>query len=359
MAFGKIVFINTLNNFSGSPKVLSIVIGELSRHYDCTLITSRGEGFLSGLEGVGYVYNGYKWTGRKFGTMLRIVWSHIRVFFMVLFRSGRDTLFYINTITPYSAALACKLTGKRRVYHVHENMRQRKPLYSIFRRTFALCNTKTIFVSKYLEGTACRLKDSRVIYNCLDDGFTDKSNAWMSSADRVSGTNILFIGSLKRFKGVDEFVALARMLPEYRFEMVVSASEDEISRYFGETEMPANLTIYPLQTDLHPFYRRAKLLLQLSHPDECVETFGLTILEAMAYGVPAIVPNVGGPVELVENGINGFTVNPYDVEDIKSIIKNILTDGELYDRLAAAAFVKCKRFDRNHMLDEIKEYITK
>jgi glycosyltransferase involved in cell wall biosynthesis len=354
----KLVFIHTLNNFSGSPKVLSVVVGELSQHYECTLITSRGEGFLSGIGNVRYVNNHYRWSGGKVATMLRLVWSQIFVFFMVLFWKGRGTLFYINTITPFGAALACKLTGKKRIYHVHENMRQRKPLYSVYRRVFALCNTKTIFVSKYLESTACGLKDSRVIYNCLDDDFTDRSAAWMSSPGRLPGTNILFVGSLRRFKGVDEFVAVARMLPEYRFEMVLSAAESEIAGYFGETVMPENLAVYPWQTDLHPFYRRAKLLLQLSHPDECVEAFGLTILEAMAYGVPAIVPDAGGPLELVENGVNGFTVDPYDVECVRDKILAFMNDNVFYAEASRSAFEKSMDFTRHEMTDNVERYIS-
>jgi glycosyltransferase involved in cell wall biosynthesis len=87
---------------------------------------------------------------------------------------------------------------------------------------------------------------------------------------------------------------------------VVNATEKEIQEYFKGKEIPKQLIIYPTQTDTHPFYQEASVILNLSHPDLWVETFGLTILEGMRYGLPAIVAPVGGVTELVEDNKNGF-----------------------------------------------------
>jgi len=39
------------------------------------------------------------------------------------------------------------------------------------------------------------------------------------------------------------------------------------------------------------------------------EAFGLTIIEAMASGLPTFAPKFGGPLEIIEHGVSGFLLN--------------------------------------------------
>ena len=47
-----------------------------------------------------------------------------------------------------------------------------------------------------------------------------------------------------------------------------------------------------------------------------VEPFGLAILEAMAVGLPVLVPNQGGTKDLVKHNISGFQFNANDKNDL-------------------------------------------
>ncbi len=40
------------------------------------------------------------------------------------------------------------------------------------------------------------------------------------------------------------------------------------------------------------------------------EAFGLTVIEAMASGLPTFATRYGGPLEIIENGVSGFHINP-------------------------------------------------
>ena len=53
------------------------------------------------------------------------------------------------------------------------------------------------------------------------------------------------------------------------------------------------------------------------------EAYGNVIVEAMACGVPVIAYDLGGPGELIENGINGFLVKPNDFEGLIKATKLI------------------------------------
>lgn len=353
----KVVFIHSLNNFSGSPNVLSIVIkGFLRKGYTVELITSHGEGFLSDLEGISYRYTCYRWSANKIKTLFWLILSQVQLFFMILLSSKSNTTYFINTIVPFGAALACYLSNKRYIYHVHENMQQDKPVYRIFRWTYRKFNRKSIFVSQYLKTTALNCRNGIVIHNALDPDFIKTANKYLSIDGNVK-SNILMVASLRKFKGVYEFAELARELPHYPFELVLNATDKEVKAFADEIKKPENLTIYSAQVNMHPFYKRAKMLLQLSHPESWVETFGLTILEAMVYGVPAIVPNVGGPTELVDDGLNGFLVDPHNQEDIISKIKLLMQDDNKYATFSSSALKKSTHFEEEKMIAEIENYL--
>lgn len=111
-----------------------------------------------------------------------------------------------------------------------------------------------------------------------------------------------------------------------------------IKEYLGE-DIPGNLHIYPTQKDIHQFLANADLIVNLSDPSGWIETFGMTILEAIAYQIPALVPNVGGPTELVENGVNGYCIDTTNVTEVCKYIK-VVFDEDNYSKLVEGT--KCK-----------------
>jgi L-malate glycosyltransferase len=357
----QIVFVHLLNDYSGSPLVLSQVIQSLPDwEYQKRLYTSTSsrEGFLSDLDAVQTVQFRYRWKANGWLRLLSYTFSQLLLFFQLLRFCRKDVLIYVNTLLPFGAALAGRLMGKKVIYHMHETSMKPPPLKAFLRFVANHTAESVIYVSHYLAA-AEKLPRPRsvVIHNCLPPAFTKKAfRQDVQPTDKPH--RILMLCSMKEYKGISEFLALAQILPQLHFELVLNTSPGELQSWLARQHSPANLTVHPAQRDTHPFYQRATIVINLSHPDKWIETFGMTVLEAMSYGLPVIVPPIGGPGELVVHGANGFLADYRDLETIAGYIRQLATDGLLYQRMSGQALLRSKSFSARHFKTSILNTIT-
>jgi len=66
------------------------------------------------------------------------------------------------------------------------------------------------------------------------------------------------------------------------------------------------------------------------------------VLEAMAQGVPAIVSNVGGPSEIVRDGVEGLLAPPGDAAALAAALQRLTGDDALRRACAARALERVR-----------------
>ena len=76
------------------------------------------------------------------------------------------------------------------------------------------------------------------------------------------------------------------------------------------------------------------------------EGLPMGVLEAMAAGMPVVSTTVGGIPDAIENGIDGFLVEPGDVTALAGILRQLLGDAELRRRTGEAARKKIREYFR-------------
>lgn len=68
----------------------------------------------------------------------------------------------------------------------------------------------------------------------------------------------------------------------------------------------------------------------LVHPTICLEIFGLNIAEALAMGKPVLATRCGGAEMQIKEGVNGWLVDPNNVEELTRRIKEIIIHFDHY-----------------------------
>ena len=186
----------------------------------------------------------------------------------------------------HSDRISCAYPWVRVIYHLHETSMNPPVLKWFLKKVVKLTASHVVYVSRFLqEKEPVQGPNAHVVYNALSEEFRSRGRVHQYEISDKKKFTVLMLCSLKEYKGVNEFVTLARRLHLVRFELVLNSSKEEIEKYFLAQELPHNLIIFPKQKNVHPFYERAHLVLNLSHPDKWIETFGMTILEGMSYGI--------------------------------------------------------------------------
>ena len=81
-------------------------------------------------------------------------------------------------------------------------------------------------------------------------------------------------------------------------------------------------------------------------------------VEAMAFGIPVIVPPVGGPVEIVREGIEGYLISSYEIDKIANTIMALSHDEAKCIELSNNAKIRSADFKESVFEKNILEVIS-
>lgn len=349
----KILFFHLLNNYTGSPQVLrNTILTARDMGKEVHLYTSLGGGFLSGIPGITYHSNYYVRSRFRILTLFTFFLSQFMLALRLLRHRSDDSIFYVNTILPFSAIWMGKLLGKKVIVHVHEfeiSPRLLNDFLFWVVRTYA---DTIVVVSNFLaQNPSLSPRKLKVVYNCVKKEIEDQA---FLKVVRREEFRVLMLASLRPYKGIYEFLELAKELPGVRFDLILSDSETDVDRWKSALEVPINATILPVQEDVIPFFEKASLVINLAHKEEWLETFGMTILEGMYFGLPGIVPTEGGVTELIQEEVNGFQIDYSDLPKVKALIEKMQSDSLFWTELSQNSSERAKSFSRGIFEKEIR-----
>ena len=180
----------------------------------------------------------------------------------------------------------------------------------------------------------------RTVYNGVDterfsprnrDTFRDKTReAWGIGGDEVV---FLIVAHNFALKGVPELAecVTAKGFPSCRVLVVGRGDKRRIAQQ-AESRAPGRVIFAGAVADAAPFYAAADAYVHPTHYDPC----SLTVLEALAAGLPAVTTTANGAGELLVGGRAGTVVPPGDLAALDAALRPLFDAHRRADMGAAA-----------------------
>ena len=164
------------------------------------------------------------------------------------------------------------------------------------------------------------------------------------------GKQIAFVGRLSHEKGPDSFLQLAKHFPQHTFHLYGDGPMATELRKVA----PANLQFHGMQNDMSRIWPQVGLLVMPSR----YEGLPMSALEAMARGIPVLANQVGALDQLIENGRDGWLVQPGEFQQLQWRLEQWFgMSNENRQQLRLAAKIKIEqRFSANIAIPQLLQH---
>jgi glycosyltransferase involved in cell wall biosynthesis len=154
-----------------------------------------------------------------------------------------------------------------------------------------------------------------------------------------NGQYALFVGRISREKGVFTLLAAVEHL-NIQVRIVgdgpLKAEYEDMAKRMPHVIFEG----YKTGDNLRRLYEDAAFLVL---PSECYENAPMTILEAYAYGKPAVGSRIGGIAEMIDHEKTGMLFEMGNARQLADCIDNLWKDKSLRQQMGRAAHEKVER----------------
>ena len=279
--------------------------------------------------------------------------------YRVLRREKIDILHTNNSLQRDSMLILAGLAARVPVVVHERQLAKCSPFGRLLSRKVSTLICISDAVLEFNRTSGARTLDRRRIHNALDlKSFHAVKPTLPPGPQRVG-----IVGRIMPKKGQRYFIQAAALirekLPGTEFYIIGQSTEAyrdyeaELRKLSSSLGLDASLQWTGYLAD--PLGLMASLDV-IVHAAIDPEPFGRVILESMALGRPVIATQLGGPVEIIEDGVSGFLVPPEDPSAIAQTAIPLLEDKTLALRVKEAALLRAEeRFGLESYIRQIEE----
>lgn len=269
-----------------------------------------------------------------------------------------------DSSTNLYASIAARMAGIKNVFNTeHGGIHFETARKKFVSRFLCFLNKKVICVSESIKNDLISMglpsKRLKVIPNSLDFSKYDISVSRSKQREGLglcdSSYVISYVGRLSREKNhkmfLDSVKPILSKVPQARFLIVgdgpLRISLEEYAKSLGIYE---NVVFLGIRKDIPEILKASDCFAACSN----FESFGLSVLEAMAAGIPVVSTCAGGLREIVKDKETGILIAKNDVAAFVNAVSVIREDAVLRERIISNAKTMVKN---NYKIEKmIKDY---
>lgn len=173
--------------------------------------------------------------------------------------------------------------------------------------------------------------ESIVIHNIAPEEKVGKSVSKIKKELGVSGKIVSYVGKISIGKGANQILEMVKILKDVNF---VVAGTGPLEKDFEKASKEYKNLIYRKHVphdQAMEIYKASDVVCSTS---VWPEPLSRVIIEALSLGTPCVATDVGGTSEIIDDGINGFLVEPENVNELVEKVKLLLSDKKLGKKFA-------------------------
>jgi glycosyltransferase involved in cell wall biosynthesis len=206
----------------------------------------------------------------------------------------------------------------------------------------------TVDLRKFRPATVAKKRDIRI------------QEGW--SQDKLI---IIYVGRLSREKGVLDLLTAWNAIKHDRAHLVVIGPDmpghdmnvgDHVRASIKESNIEDHVTLCGPRDDTCRLLQGADVFVQPSH----YEAFGISVIEAMATGLPVIATGVGGMKDYLVDGSNALFFQPQSPQDLSEKLERLINERSLRSHLGSNARITVeKSFDETVVFDQFANLFSR